>query len=81
MTWEAMQTLSPGRSVTVRLIPAKNRVVVEPSGNVTAEEIGAALPRLLGHLATRSGLPVRYAGKVFRPGPRMARDADEWGTP
>lgn len=68
MTFESIQTIRPGASVMVRLIPGENRLVIEAVGAVTPVEIEAALPELLTHLATKAGLPVRQGGRVYRPG-------------
>ena len=77
MTFEAMQSLSPGRSVKGTLYPAQNRVEIETAGTVSADEIDAALPPLLALLADRSRLPVRHGGKVYTPRPLPVRP--EWG--
>ena len=79
MTWEAQTTLSAGRGITARLLPSENRVQVESIGTVTAEEIRAAVPALVGLLADRSRLPVRHNGKVYLPRPLPVRP--EWGQP
>lgn len=64
--FEATHTINPGRAVMVRLLPAANRLVVEPDG-ATAAEVAAVLPELLARLATQAGLPVRYKGEIYRP--------------
>jgi hypothetical protein len=67
MTFEAQIVLSPGRGVTARLIPERNAVEIETAGEVTQPQVDALLPRLLVHLATRAGLPVRYHGATYWP--------------
>jgi hypothetical protein len=78
MTFEASIN-TPGGGVTARLEPSLNRVEVETHGTPTPAEIEEATPRLLEHLATRSGLPVRYGGKVYRPMPMPLHDPALWG--
>jgi len=78
MIFEASLDIAGG-GVTARLEPSLNRIEIEKHGTPTPEAIEANIPRLLEHLATRSGLPVRYNGRVFQPLPVTPQDADQWG--
>ena len=79
MTFEASISTHAG-GVTAKLIPDANRVLVEVQGMVTRAEIEQTTPRLLQHLANRSGLPVRHGGRCYYPRPTTARnDAQAWG--
>jgi hypothetical protein len=79
VTFEASLTIGNG-GVTARLDPAANRVEIETHNDPAPADIAAALPRVLEHLATRSGLPVRYGGKIYLPRPIRRQDADLWGA-
>lgn len=64
---EASTMIGPGAGLTARLTP--DGVEIEEQGWLTRQAVHKALPRLLHHLANRSGQAVQYDGRVYLPRP------------